>query len=268
MFGNEQTTDGTDSVTSTADSGTTAANVTYTQPPQASQPTGLNPDIWAPDGKRWKDKYHGRDGAIAQLQQEKEVTRGQLETKIDSLSQTILEKDGQVEKLNVRLKALEEEAGTIPTLLEQLSEKEKEAGLAAKYRLLAEYPRLLEIQVDEEVPVEGQEEPTIVRVNPFLNLVEHTNLDGDALRAEIQRLSKFFDSQMQAAQQVQQGDRPPAPTTPAPAAPAEDTRESLYRKAMSLKQQMIEGGTDMLSEADWAEFHNTWDQIRKFDRAS
>lgn len=239
------------SPTGTDSSGTAIAPAVPSSlaPPSSSQPTttttpGLDPLIFSPDGKKWSDVAHGQRGHISQLRAEREELAGKLNAQIETLRGTVTEKEQSLSQLQAELQSRAKELEAVPALLDQIKELEQRASLADKYRMLAEYPRLLEIQVEETVPGEDGGEPKTIKVNPLLNLVENSNLTGDALRAEIRRMAAFYEgSRSQQEQRVQ------APASPSPAAPVEETAEYWYKRANELRERMnTEGASDELFE--------------------
>jgi len=255
----EQTTNVTDGNAAPAVTPVPAVT-TPTPPPSGQQTTSSKPnsDVVDADGKKWKDKFYGREGAIGQLQKEKAELEGMFKTRLDSAQQQLDERDASILVLQTQVGDLQPQIEAIGDLQEQIDNLSKEAGLATKYKILTEYPTLLGMQVEEEIPAEGEGEPTKVLVNPLVNLVENSTLEGDALRAEIARLATLYSS-------VPQQETPPpaAPVAPTPAEPVQDSPQFHYNKAMEIKDRMNSGEGGLMDE-----FREAWEQYNKSNAAA
>ena len=121
---------------------------------------------------------------------------------------------------------------------------------------ITEYPDLLKLKIDQETTGEDGE-TTVTQVNPFLQLVGSSSLSGDALRAELERLSKVFSSWGAKS--------PEDPAVMTPAVPAQDEPavvdvESAYARVLAVQEQMNTGDT---SPAVTKEYVEAWDAYNK-----
>lgn len=201
--------------------GTTAAPVTppasahtAPPPPAPTQVQYASEDVFAPDGKKWKDKFHGAQGYVKQKEAGWLADKGSLDAQVETLQQTIGERDANIASLTGQVSGLIETSDTIPALQGEIATLKLEAAKASKYQVAMRYPTLLSLRVEEEVPPpEGQEgEPTKVVTNPVLDLIESSGLDSVQLELTLRR--------MVTAMSVPSAQLPTTPTTVSPAVPA------------------------------------------------
>lgn len=179
--------------------GTTTAPVTHTAPPAPvtappppapTQALYAQEDVYAPDGKKWRDKFHGREGYVKQKEAGWLSDKGSLTARLETLQQAIGERDATIASLTGQIGSLTETSGTIPALREEIATLKLEAAKAGKYQVAMRYPALLSLRAEEEVPLpEGQEgEPTKVTTNPVLDLIESSGLDSVQLELTLRRM--------------------------------------------------------------------------------
>lgn len=248
-----ETTDVTkDDPTTATDPGTPAA-APSTPSPAPGQKFSRD-DVYDSDGKPWRQKFHGLRGTLMQTEKESAEKMGQLSAQLETAQQQLQMLQAEKETLTNKLATVDEEIAQIPTLNAQIEELKTQASLADKLKqVVNEAPGLLALEVEEEVPGEGEDaEPQTVKVNPILRLVENSTLEGDALRAEIRRLGKLY-------QNVPSSDaepRPSTPSIPSPAEPSEPGAEYWRKKAMEAREKLNQGENawDEHREA-WAKYH-------------
>ena len=216
-------------------------------PPLSQQPP-VTTDVDPSDGKPWRTKFHGQKGAYEQLKNQVAAKEGALSEQIKQLQQSLQVSEAEVQRLTIENTKLQGQADAIPQLQTDNQNLKQEAAIAERMKVLLDYPAVLGMQVEEEVPAteEGQEATTI-KVNPILNLVANSNLDVDALKAEIERIAKFQGAAPQAPPE-----EPTAgpPVAPAPASPSEETPEYWHKRALEIDAQMSsEGMSPQLVEA-------------------
>lgn len=225
---------------------------TVSPPPVPTQTTYARDDVYAPDGKKWKDKFYGAQGYVKQKEAGWLSEKGSLEAQIETLQQATGEHEATVASLTSQVTDLTETSGTIPALQEQIVQLKSEAAKATKYQIAMRYPSLLSIQTEEEVPVpEGQEgETTKVVTNPVLDLIESSNLDGVQLETTLQR--------MVAAMSVPGTQVPAAPATVSPAVPTPvepvvgDDKAAWVAKARDAQVRVNSGEIDAMKDFEIA----------------
>jgi hypothetical protein len=232
--------------------------------PAVTTPDASNRDIFDEQGRKWRDVANGQKGFIQQVQKAQNEAAAVTQSQIDALNVTIAERDTALTELAAQVQALGETAGTVPQLTEQIEELTQKAAKAEKYRMLMQYPKLLQVQVEQQVEPAGEgEEPTVRTVNPLLELVESSDLVGDALQATLNQLIAALPS----VGPPTEGTPPPAtpaPMAPTPAAPTgTDDLASWQAKADAAHQQMNTG--DMSAQPAFTE---AWENIRRLQAAS
>ena len=253
--------------------GAPATTVSQAPPPATSQqPATLHPDVYAPDGKRWRDKFYGQDGAIQKLQKDMATTAGAYDHTIAGLQEQLTVRDSQISTLQAGQANIQAQADSIPTLNQTITELQGQVGLVDKYRALTEYPDLLNIQVEETVPAtEPGGTPTTRSVNPLLSLVESSSLPPDQLKAQLAQLATFYRTPAPAPT----GPAAPAPTTatppppgppaiPSPAVPADQNTVEYWRgRALKAHERLISG--DVTARHDE---RDAWEKMRELEKAA
>jgi len=216
-------------------------------PPLSQQPP-VAADVDPSDGKPWRTKFHGQKGAYEQLKNQVASKEGALSEQVTQLQQSLQVSEAEVQRLTIENTKLQGQTDAIPQLQTDNQNLKQEAAIAERMKVLLDYPEVLGIQVEEEVPAtkEGQEATTI-KVNPILNLAANSMLDPDALRAEIERVAKYQGKPPQAPpEETPKG----PPVAPAPSAPSEETAEYWHKRALEIDSQMSsEGISPELMEA-------------------
>ncbi len=226
----------------------TTGAVTGAAVPPLFSPQPTPPAIDPSDGKEWQEKFHGQKGAYEQLKKQVAEREGALSEQNKQSQQSLQVLEAEVKRLTLLNSELTGKVDAIPQLQTDNQNLKQEAAAAARVKVLLDYPEVLGIQVEEEVPAtEEGKEPTMVKINPILNLVANSNLEGDALKVEIARLSKIYGSQAKAPPE-----EPPKgpPVAPAPGTPSEETAEYWRLKAIEISERMnSEGMTPELMTA-------------------
>jgi len=204
-------------------------------PSPTSVPPTSQPDVYSPEGQKWRDKYHGTAGYIEQLKRQNAEQLGQLQAQLDTAQEAVRQRDIAISSLNDKIQQLQGQVAGIPQLQQEIESLKKTAGLAGKYRLLAEYPEVLSVKVQEEqTAADGTK--TTVEVNPLLTLIEHSALEGEPLRAEIGRLARFYRQPATPLPATPPG-MPPIPT---PATPVtQESAEHWYKLAMAEHDKVV-----------------------------
>lgn len=234
---------------------TTPAAAPATPVPAAPAPspvpatTTLDPDIFGPDGKRWKDKAIGARGWVKQIEEKAAGEKGQLEAQIAGLTGQIGERDTAITQLTAQMSTLTETAGAIPALQEQIEQLQQQAVVAEKYRIALEFPALLALQTEEVVKDEEGNEQTEVH-SPMLALIESSSLDQAGLRDQLKQLAAALP---QATPQPIQSPVTGG-ATPSPAAPAAGQGSGhWYETAMKLQARMNTGEQGLFEQ-----FSDAW----------
>jgi len=218
--------------------------------PAPTQVPYANEDVFAPDGKKWKDKYHGAQGYVKQKEAGWLADKGSQEAQLETLRQTIAERDATIASLTGQVSSLTETSGTIPALQEEIATLKLDAARAGKYQVAMRYPTLLSLRAEEEVPLpEGQEGTTKVVTNPVLDLIESSGLDSVQLELTLKR--------MVAAMSAPGIQMPTAPTTVSPAVPTPvepvvgDDKAAWIAKAKAAQARVNSG--DLAAMGDFEE---------------
>ncbi len=220
-----------------------------TPSPAVPTTTALDPDVFGPDGKRWKDKAIGARGWVKQIEEKAVEEKGQLEAQIAGLAGQIGERDAAITQLTAQVGTLTETADTIPGLQEQIEQLQQQAVVAERYKVALEFPALLALQTEEVVKDEDGNERTETR-NPMLALIESSSLDQPGLRDQLKQLAAALP---QAVPQPIQQSPVTGGATPSPAAPAEGQgSEHWYSVAMKLQARMNEGEQGLFEQFDEA----------------
>lgn len=230
-----------------------------TPPSSPVQSVYAQEDVYAPDGKLWKAKFHGAQGYLKQKEAGFLTEEGALKAQLEAAQQAVAEHTATIASLQGNVTSLTETSGTIPALQEEIGKLKLEAAKASKYQIAMRYPALLSIKVEEEVPVpEGQEgEPTKRTVNPVLDLIESSGLDGPTLEMTLQRMVAAMP-EVGAKQTLTPS--PVTPSSPAPAVPAGDDKQAWIAKAKEAQQRLNSGDT-----TGWADFEEATSKIRELE---
>jgi hypothetical protein len=203
----------------------------------------LDPQIYNPEGQSWKDLYNGTAGGIQSLKSQHVQALAAVQAKVDTHLAAIQERDATITQLQAAaqeqvnaMTALTEQAATIPDLLQR-------ASYADKLEILATFPRLMTAQTAQEVPGEDGADPTTVMVNPFMQLIATTTLDGEALRAQ---LAQFSSALPEPSQSTHSSNVPVIPPQPEPA-PA-STRASVLAE---IGERLRSAPTDPTILKEW-----------------
>lgn len=232
------TDNATDNQTANNGTPTTKSNVDVQSQPPSVGPTYDRELVYAPDGKQWKEKFHGQRGRAQQLESEYQDKIGALEKQLEDLKGTVGQKDSSIEQLNTRLGEATERLQDLQALKDRVPELEQKARITDRYRALMEYPELLNAQVKDVVKDEDGEEHEMV-FNPILSFVENTTLEGDALRAEINRLNRVFGAQKKALEDVMQNTSDVTEGAgPSPGEPVHQDAEYWEQQAQTYQDQL------------------------------
>jgi len=212
------------------------ANAPKTSPPSVG-PTYDKALVYDGDGKLWKDKFLGREGHVQQVQKQLEEAQKQYEQSQKQLQAELTKREGTIEQLNGKLSAAGEQLGELQGLKDRIPELETKAGRAAKLEAILEYPKLATMQVTDMVKTEDGEEVEML-VNPVMNLVQNTSLEGDALRAELRRLNSLYSTPSEPSPPQNTGVTDGA--APSPGEPVEQTPEYWEEKAREAHRLSIE----------------------------
>lgn len=210
--------------------------------PEPSLPVHGREDIFAKDGSMWRDKFNGAQGQIGNLNNQISRLKQEMEDMGGGHSSELQAKDDQISQLQSEIDQLQQTTGTIPGLQEQLEQLKPKAVMADRYRMVMRYPGVLNLSVEEEVQVEGEDEPQVVSVNPVLQLIETTTLEGEALEQAVKRLARLHGqsvaTQLEDVEPVATPAGGPAfnsPAPPSPAGPSEESAQFWYDKAIEYK---------------------------------
>jgi len=240
--------------------GTPVAANPPTQPPASPATPTIPPfasdDIYAPDGKKWSDKFHGSAGALKQVQAEKAEEVGALAQQVSSMAAALKERDAAIAQREAQLETMKSQLGNLDELQTQITNLTAEAAKAQRYKLLVQHPGLLGLQVEQEVVVEGQEQPQKVVVNPAIQLIESSSMPLDQLQQTIAQMEAAIGKPATAA--------PPVPVTggaipPAPAR-TEGNLDEAWAKVMAAQERLNTGD---LSPDAWEAQRKAWAEYRE-----
>jgi chromosome segregation ATPase len=192
------------------------------------------------------------------LQQERTTYQqqiGGLEAQVGALNDQVRQRDAQIVTLQASVTERDTSLEAVPTLQGEIEQLKAQAALVDRYRIAMRYPRLLGITVEETVPAEGEGEPTKRTVNPVLDLIESSGLDGPTLEITLQRMQQALP-----AAPVETSPHSPVTATaaPAPAEPAGDDYDAWVAKAREAQGKLNEGDQNA-----WTEFNEAAEKIRE-----
>lgn len=147
--------------------------------------------VYSDDDKLWREKYTGQKGRADELERELNKMRESRETALNELKTEIEKRESKIEELSGKLTNAGEQLGELQALKDQLPELEQQARRAAKLERVLEYPDLVNKQVTDLIETEDGQEVEM-KVNPVMNLVLNSNLEGDELTAELERLNRMI----------------------------------------------------------------------------
>jgi len=210
--------------------------------PKTSAPPNVGPTydrdlVYAPDGKPWREKYHGQKGRVQQLEEEYGEKLEEKATTLQKLKQELEQRQGAVQELTGKLESAGEQLGELQALKDRIPELESKAGRAAKLEAILEYPQLANLQVKDMMTNEEGEEVELLS-NPIMSLVESSTLEGEALRAELRRLNKVYQKAGEVPEP--QSTSVTDGAAPSPGEQVEQTPEYWQTKAREAHQQAIE----------------------------
>ena len=253
-------TDNTGTVAPIVDLTTGAPVGTIPAQPPASPATPTIPsfasdDIYAPDGKKWADKFHGSSGALKQVQAEKAEEVGALAQQVASVAEALKTRDAAIAQRDVQLDAMRGQVGNLEELQTQMTTLTEEAARAQRYKLLLQHPGLLALQVEQEVTVEGQETPQKIMVNPAIQLIETSTLPLDQLQQTIALMDAAIGkpAALVPVAPVTDGAIPPAP------APASSNLDTAWKSVQEAQDRLNSG--DLTVEA-WDAQRKAWAEYR------
>jgi myosin heavy subunit len=211
----------------------TDGTATPTNDVSKSQPPGVGPTydrelVYADDGKPWREKFHGLKGHIQQVESDYKKRLEETQSTLEQLKTTVGERESKIEELTGKLTNAGEQLGELQALQDRVPELEQQARKAAKLERILEYPELANRQVTDLIKTEDGEE-TEMKINPIMNLVLNSSLEGDELTAELERLNRM----------IKAGETVPEPkntnltdnAVPAPGQQVEETPEYWVKKA-------------------------------------
>jgi len=234
----------------TSDTGATSTPAPAS--PKPSPAEQQDPRIYDDEGKRWSDKFWGAVGQSKQLASK----QADMQATIDDLQSKLKHSDTAVIELKTQMGELGTQIATIPDLRQTIVEQTQTISALEKYQVLTEYPDLLKMKVDQETTDKDGETVT-TQTNPFLQLVGSSSLGGDALRAELERLSRAFSGW---GATPKKDPTVMTPAVPAQGEPAVADAESAYARVLAVQEQMNTGDT---SPAVTKEYVEAWDAYNK-----
>ena len=227
------------------------------------QPSFSRELVYAPDGKRWIDKYNGLKGRLMQVEAESAESTGKLEAQLDSLRQRLQETAASAESYKTEAEKISELQEKIDALGEEKKALSTKADRVDQYEVLFRYPHILDKQVEKEIPDPDDPEKTMkVKVNPLLNLVESTTLTGEALEEQVQMIAAMFSNE----QSVEAAPKKRSPTDaaiPSPGEPVSSEADIIQGEIDKLNRQMRQSGT--MSPGMWQQQQELYDKLRQLE---
>jgi citrate synthase len=123
--------------------------------------------------------YHNLSGQLTAYVSQSEEYRGQLEQRLRTAEEAVRTFQAQATQAEQRAAQLQTQVEGLPALQEQANQTNTLQEQVDKLHLLMNYPAVTTRFVEREEPVEGQEEPRTVRVNPTLDLLMTSTLQGE-----------------------------------------------------------------------------------------
>lgn len=234
--------------------------------PPSVGPTYDKALVYDDDGKPWREKFHGLAGRTQQLEKELNQAQQQYQQALDEYQTELGKREGAIEQLNSKLEGAGEQLGQLQGLKDRIPDLETKARRAELLEAILEYPTLATLQVKDTVTTEEGEEHELL-TNPVMNLVLGSNLEGDALRAELRRLSDLYKQMGELPGQQPQSQNVTGGAAPSPGEPVEQTAEYWEQKAAEAHKKSI------LSEAaseqqEWIDRRTEYSQKAREARAA
>jgi len=243
-----------------------ATPVTSVPPQPTASPAapGLDPGIYAPDGKTWKSKYHGAEGTRMQVETARDQAEGRFTQQVQDLQQQLREALVKVTTLETQVQQLAAQTEAIPQLQGELDAAKQAAARANRLEVLMRHPDLLTVQVEETREVDGQ--PQTVAVNPFMGFIDSTTLEGDALDTMLTQMATALSVPPAAVVA-------PTPVTegaaPQPAQPADTGGlDALRAEAMRWHQMKINAERGPNDEDPAEEERKAWQKFYQAQAAT
>jgi len=239
MVDQTDTTEAPPSATSTTPVTQAPAGQTVTVPPSSTT---------MPADTDWKAKFDGLRGAMLALQTQSRERIGSLEQQVraaNSEAQVAMEKLSAAE---ANIAKLTEQLEGLPAIQEQANKATTLEAQTKRLEMILRFPEIVGHTEMVDVSEEGEDE-RFERVNPFLDALLSSTLDGDAF----QELAEQMAAQLGAGEWTEGGDEQEpsplgqqpggvAPPTPVPSGSLDDLRKQAleaqragdYEKANSL----------------------------------
>jgi len=208
-------------------------------------------DVYAPDGKKWSEKFFGTQGYAKQKDAEFGQAEGKFTAQVESLTQQLNDANAKVTELTATISGLQELVDTIPGLNERIATLSDTANKATRYRQAMKYPGLLNVAVEEEV-TDAEGNTTKVVTNPLLTLLESTDLPEAELDRTLSQMAAAFSAAEQT--RVEGAARTTmAPAAPVPPASSGNDIQSWAAKAQEAFERCKADYTDAQARKDYDE---------------
>lgn len=195
--------------------------------------------VYDDDGKPWREKFHGLAGRTQQLESELQKAQQEYQGAQKELQAELGKRESTIEELSSKLTGAGEQLGALQDLKDRIPELETKARRAEKLEAILEYPTLATLQVADKVKTDEGEEHELL-VNPVMNLVQNSTLEGEALRAELRRLNELYQKAGKLPETTPQSQSVTGGAAPSPGEPVEQTPEYWEEKAREAHRKSIE----------------------------
>jgi hypothetical protein len=217
-----------------------------------SQPPEIPPSSTAlPDGTDWKAKYDGTRGAWMQAQTAWNEQLGAREEAIKSLRTQLQTANTQLTEAQNQIQTFTQQVEGIPQLEERAKQAETLEVMNQRLELIMKYPSIVNQTevVEEELEVNGEKKTQQKRVNPVMDLLLSSKLQGDQYDALVAQMAGKFSA----------GEGAPAPPpgsplvgtpppSPAPSDEAGDLRKQIWEAREAGNHSMVNELMDQLAD--------------------
>jgi len=195
----------------------------------------------------WKAKFDGLRGAMMALQTQSAEQVGSLKQQLSAANAELGVKSEQFSAAEVNIATLTEQVAGLPALQEQVGKVPILEAQGQRLEMILSYPEIVGKTEMVDVSEEGEDEK-FERVNPFLQALLSSTLEGDAFKALAEGMASQLGTGEWAEGEKPLGQQPGGtrPPTPVPSGSYDDLRKQ------ALEAQRA---------GDYDKANGLWDQV-------
>lgn len=220
-----------------------AASAPPATPAPAGQPVVPPSSTTMPAGTDWKAKFDGLRGAMMALQTQSAEQIGSLRQQLSAAGAELGVKSEQFSAAEINIAALTEQVTGLPALQEQADKVPILEAQGQRLEMILSYPEIVSKTELVNVSKEGEDEK-IERVNPFLQALLSSSLEGDAFKTLAEGMAGKLGT-------GEEGEAPPQHVGPPPPTPVPSgSYEDLRKQALEAQRA-----------GDYETANGLWDQV-------